>query len=124
MKDCRQHKRERGSCYECGSPDHQVKQCPKKKTIKKEDKEVCSIGLPSDEDNFRQDVMFQISDDVLVLNILLDTGSPISLIKEEYLNNFNDNTSQYFEKFEGINSSKLIILGTVKADITERDVKM
>lgn len=50
-------------------------------------------------------------------NALLDTRSPISLIKISYAKNFSENAYGCLNKYNRINNSKLIILDTVKTDI-------
>lgn len=101
---------------------HRVKDCPKKESRKEE--EVHNIDRLADEDEFRKNVTLRYSGDdsvayVVSLNALLDTGSPISLVKNSFIANPSRKDVQYYtDKFSGINNSKLVVLGTVEASVT------
>ncbi|XP_071581961.1 uncharacterized protein [Temnothorax nylanderi] len=92
-KDCPKPKREPGSCYNCGNTKHLAKNCPSKKS--KEAKEKSPVANvyenPEEETNVehRKIVTYEIKDSslrrVLCLDTLLDTGSPISFVKERFI---------------------------------------
>ncbi|XP_077256603.1 uncharacterized protein LOC143894309 [Temnothorax americanus] len=92
-KDCTKPKRERGSCYNCGNTEHLAKDCPSKKPKEvKEKSPVANVYEDPEEETdveHRKIVTYEIKDSslrrVLCLDTLLDTGSPISFVKERFI---------------------------------------
>lgn len=119
--DCKQPRREKGACFNCFEMGNQLKDCPKK-ISRKEGKEIHYVKELPEEDAFRKIVEFQISDQnvtfILKLTALLDSGSPISFIKEIYAKGYDsENVHNFTDKFAGVSGSRLIVLGTIKANI-------
>lgn len=111
--ECRQPKREKGSCYQCGTFGHLVKDCPSRT--------ISSIDTCGAEDEFQRNLVYQISNQHITLYTLLDTGSPISFIKQKFVKNYNKNSIADYNKFCGINKSKLIVNGSVNVSLTLND---
>ncbi|XP_050061473.1 uncharacterized protein LOC114131462 isoform X2 [Aphis gossypii] len=95
---CPKPKREKGACYECGSMAHQRGSCPALMRGNVDGKKEKSAGLmsidvvrdqdPSDEYSAPYEVRCQFNVPVeesesccIIVNAVVDTGSPISLIK-------------------------------------------
>lgn len=119
-RNCQKPRRARGSCYECGSTEHQVKACPKKNqtisviqstgTVGKTKKNVVTINLIAMDGEAREGS--------IQTTCLIDTGSPISFIKSEFVheNNYNMLINDR-DKFIGINKSHLNVLGIYYTEI-------
>ncbi|KAK2578393.1 hypothetical protein KPH14_012644 [Odynerus spinipes] len=84
-KDCRMPKRKKGSCFNCGGMDHAVKDCPKKP---KPVNHVEEDNL-EEEDEYHRNVSYSMTNGEnnckYILYSLLDTGSPISFIKQKFV---------------------------------------
>ncbi|XP_063920326.1 uncharacterized protein LOC135135234 [Zophobas morio] len=111
--------REKGSCYNCGSKEHQKRNCPGKK---KEDNTTNVISTET-QDPYMVNVKINVKDDCQTecsynLNSLIDTGSPISVVKVRYVteNNFNEGLNPNLN-FVGVNGSKLDILGIFNTEV-------
>ncbi|XP_015432072.1 PREDICTED: uncharacterized protein LOC107188311 [Dufourea novaeangliae] len=136
-KDCSKPPRERGSCYHCGERGHVVKNCPQKETKEpketKEMKEKPQVSNvyedPADEDSVehRKNVTYEIKDSdlrrMLCLDTLLDTGSPISFVKERFIEKHGllplDSTDR---DYCGCKKVQLDFLGKVYATISIGDI--
>lgn len=144
---CGKIRRPKGSCFRCGSTEHQIQTCPSRN--KREPVADTTMNLlepvqksaPLDIAN-KYITVNHVVDTQLVkpytvslsytsrnnnncnvpYNIvaLIDTGSPISLIKQQYVNSYApcDNIKP---NFTGINDSKLKMLGTFEDIITITD---
>jgi Arginine methyltransferase-interacting protein, contains RING Zn-finger len=93
-KHCNRPKRERGTCYRCGEAGHIIANCPQGK-----ERQVTNITEQSGEGHgFMKSVNYKIYDDImsygLCLDTLLDTGSPISFIKEKFVPNYIIKTAE------------------------------
>lgn len=135
---CPKPKRERGSCFSCGKRDHQVRNCPNKVKLAAADSTTMCVDP--------EDVQIQVQDSqvpnvnvgfnkIYELNVLLkfdventfnsinltamlDTGSPISLIKVKYLSDVCINKDYVIGKnYFGLNGSSLNILGIFKGTV-------
>lgn len=93
---CPKPKRERGACFKCLQPGHKAKDCTareqaKDKDGKDGDKKSSIHSVFEELGDFRREVDYQISsgDGNVALNCrldtLLDTGSPISFIKDSFV---------------------------------------
>ncbi|KAJ3659560.1 hypothetical protein Zmor_011244 [Zophobas morio] len=117
--NCPSPVREKGSCYNCGSKEHQKRNCPGKK---KEDNTTNVISTET-QDPYMVNVKINVKDDCQTecsynLNSLIDTGSPISVVKVRYVteNNFNEGLNPNLN-FVGVNGSKLDILGIFNTEV-------
>lgn len=127
-QDCQQTRRERGSGFICGKTDHQVKDCPQKpkKGMAKEktqgSTEAESKQIAVVEEQIFRDLTYKFENVELTLGLtlrtLLDSGSPISFIKESFIpaklvTRVSDETSKY----TGLNKSPLEIRGVTQATV-------
>lgn len=126
-EECRKPKRETGSCFLCGSMDHKKPDCPKRSTstwkankAREMDKSTMSTMLvenvPVAAVQKVVGVIFGENTEVK-LNAILDSGSGISLIKENIVPLGVKYNSQFVNNFVGINNVKLDILGVIKANL-------
>lgn len=137
MDACPKPRRERGSCFQCGKTDHQVRDCPLKSSAAADStimviegpkickqtpqtesslKKVSMCQLETKATFYEVDLLLKYNCDDLVNTItvraMLDTGSPISIIKSKYLPSFTvNNDCVLHQKYYGINGSTLNILG-------------
>ncbi|KYM99570.1 Cellular nucleic acid-binding protein like protein, partial [Cyphomyrmex costatus] len=120
-QDCQQPKCEKNTCFNCGKADHLIKDCPQKfkksvskgkprETEKSTEEKVKQIGLV--EEQVYRDLRYKFeSGEVsleLTLRTLLDSGSPISFVKESFIptrliTQMNGETNKY----SGLNGSPL-----------------
>lgn len=93
---CPKPKRERGACYKCLQQGHRAKDCTSKEQTKNEvnkdaDKQTSVHSVFEELENFRREIDYQISNENenvtlnCKLDTLLDTGSPISFIKNSFV---------------------------------------
>ncbi|KAJ8915285.1 hypothetical protein NQ315_014793 [Exocentrus adspersus] len=83
--DCPKPKRAPGSCFNCGSMEHQRRDCPrgrqKKPAAPAQDRSTNLVEVQMDPvPSYRIDVDLEINDSKISVQPILDTGSPISLI--------------------------------------------
>ena len=112
-------------CFRCNEEGHLSRNCPKNQ----QDSQVAHIGeMPNPEEDFRQGVEYQLLHDgerfTFKFDTLFDTGSPISFIKEKFIlnNAINEIDERESERFFGINSSRLKILGKINLDVSMNGV--
>lgn len=118
--DCPRPRREVGSCFECGSLDHRIKDCPKKKAPKNTANLVQSLSMT---EPYQLPVTYTVSDDCGIsrafkIAALVDTGSPVSLIKSRYVP-ISSRAPVPTEGYDlcGINGSKVVILGLFRQNV-------
>lgn len=129
LADCRKPKRERGSCYRCGQHGHFVNQCKSRpentvaaadSTTPTTSRNDVNIVEGSIAEPYILNVSFTVTDKFNVtctysIDALLDTGSPINLLKSRYIpSELVRQDLIPVHSFRGINGSKLNILGTFK----------
>lgn len=133
---CTKPKRNRGACYRCGSGDHRIERCPKPDTAQ----QTTTFAVPDSTTMMVQGKIGNTSEYIVPFNFklvdnidnstlccsasaLLDTGSPISLIKAKLVPaTYYDESSELSGCFTGINGSELIIVGTFSTEICIKDV--
>lgn len=133
---CTQPKRVQGSCFKCGSSEHKITSCPQNQS-----------QLNSTQSNSQHQfgpsnstMVLQPSDSVTpayvicidiiiagscISNILavVDTGSPISLIKEKLFPlDFKIPVDPVSTGIVGINGSELVVLNQIYADINQPNI--
>ena len=132
-KNCDKPKRDRGSCFECGLMDHQFRDCKKRKQAtttavsnsKKPEGQISSVAVTREcENEYRHQAEVQIRTDIIdckfFVDSQLDSGCPISLIKERLIP-LNLIKQYENECYEGINGSVLEIKGIIEAKIFVMD---
>lgn len=126
--ECSKPKREIGACYACGSTEHKVAMCPDNKKDKSDSVRYFNIYFRA------------ISNVCVSTECLIDSGSPISLIRISCLK--TQRTEKSYEKsafnfenflkcnnneektcFFGINRSKLIILAKLVCFIIVKNIE-
>ncbi|XP_073986447.1 protein Dek isoform X1 [Rhodnius prolixus] len=127
---CTAPKREPNSCFKCGSQGHQKKDCPRIGPTSRQltegttHKEIGWIAESSSlAPTYEVKIKLEVND--VEINATLDSGSPISLISEHILP-VNVIISPYTRKFqfEGVNKSKLNILGELKQNVSVNSIKI
>lgn len=120
--DCTKPKRERGSCFKCGKFGHRANQCSSP-----EEEVNCVAQRQQKDDDFRRLVELQISvkDDNFKANLdaLLDSGSPISFVKQRYIPRKYVIIEVERDRYFGVNHSGLEILGFVETMLTFNNEK-
>lgn len=128
VTECTKPRRERGSCFKCGRMDHQYKDCPQRNTRQEERSQADSTTNMVQSDHsgilpYIVDVDFSINNGSecckYSLTALIDSGSPISLIKSKYIssNLYIPNFDLENYTFTGLNGSPLEILGLFQKDV-------
>lgn len=120
LNECKRPQREKGTCYSYGEFGHRINDCPKK-VIPAEKKEIGNVEIMSGDHDFRRNT-YEISypnvNNILYLSTLFDTGSPVSFIREQFVRQYDTDGTRYLQNnFYGINRSKLVIRGVIKANI-------
>lgn len=128
---CGKPKRERGSCYTCGEQGHRASGCPRRTVTEMTARDINYVVekpeenehgfIEQNEHGFIRTVELQVPDQDdnfgSTLDALLDSGSPISFIKETYVPTKITKNALDKNQFCGINESTLEILGKVKSRI-------
>lgn len=119
-----------GACFICGDVNHSVSTCPKRcqsnpfsqsTTDKKAELKLVHSELTPD---FKVNLLFLDQNCITVEHstAILDSGSPISIIKNKLVKHFDQ--SSLNENFVGINGSQLTILGKINTVIKVNDMSI
>ncbi|KAL4149769.1 hypothetical protein QTP88_003637 [Uroleucon formosanum] len=140
---CTKPRIEKGACYQCGSTTHQRSKCPSLVRTTKRQEETSKDGATNDGESRVMNVNYErpestqdhpgpykvvcecnfpIDPDTLcgiTFVAIIDTGSPISLLKRELLPNNSDVIKPLDNScnFSGINGTKLELLGIFETEI-------
>lgn len=130
--ECTKPAREKGSCFRCGSKTHKIKDCHEeaKKSQPSTRETTHVVQSNNNSEPFTKLINYTIVDNCnstcnFQVNAMIDTGSPISLIREEYVPHTvrkpipSDMTSYY-----GVNKSKINILGIFDTNCTIDDASI
>lgn len=122
--ECRSMKREKGSCFRCGSTEHQKRDCPRQSTTGAVPTETSSAWKTTHlvqeklelVPNFEVELKLEPTGEII--KALVDTGSPISLLSEFAVPESAEvEPFTSVNQFEGVNKSKINILGQIKQGI-------
>lgn len=140
---CTKPRIEKGACYQCGSTTHQRSKCPSLVRTTKKQEETSKDGATNDGESRVMNVNYErpkstqnhpgpyevicecnfpVDPDTLcgiTFVAIIDTGSPISLLKRELLPNNPDVIKPLDNScnFSGINGTKLELLGIFETEI-------
>ena len=113
-KNCTKPRREKGSCFRCGSMSHQYKECSQGKAIETAPRASTSAVVQpvATVPPYIATVSFVLEGEngdscKCVLGAMLDSGSPISLIKESIIPRHLREPLNKDEQYFGLNNSKL-----------------
>jgi len=132
---CQMPKREKDACFKCYQLGHKSKDCPAKEpktdNLKDAGKKKNDVnGVFEEDENFRRDILYQLCDDKgqskeeSTLNTLLDTGSPVSFIKENFIpNNLVVSVLPGDNNYSGLNGSTLKAKGRVTVKVAFNNKK-
>lgn len=120
--ECKEPKREPGSCFACGSKEHIYKNCPKKKTVSVVVKDDGTFEASEDDsDSGTVDSTHEVGvafrnetnswSDFHKCVSLLDTGSPVSFIQRSKLPAFIRTDKLINTHFRGLGGTKLLTYG-------------
>lgn len=119
---CTKPKREPGSCFRCGSTLHKLRDC---QSTTSANKEALVLQSPSDNVNsaYTINLILKFPNDKIVdVLAIVDTGSPVSLIKQKIVPSWSPPlSSPIVSGLVGINGSELIVLDQMFIDIFSPD---
>ncbi|XP_039313505.1 uncharacterized protein LOC120359576 [Solenopsis invicta] len=127
-RDCKEEqKRAKGSCFGCGSLEHRVKECPKSRPKAKNTTNVVQTISPSVP--YLVTLAYRVADASgsvckYSLMAMIDSGSPISLIKGDFVPTHARAPFVKQQSFFGINGTKLEILGTFEDVIEVNNIEL
>lgn len=127
-RDCKEkQKRARGSCFGCGSLEHRVKECPKSRPGAENAASVVQAISPNDP--YLVTLAYRVADASgskckYSLMAMIDSGSPISLIKDNFVPAHIRMSIIKQQSFFGINGAKLEVLGTFEDVVEINDIEL
>lgn len=127
-RDCKEkQKRARGSCFGCGSLEHRVKECPKPRPGAENAASVVQAISPNDP--YLVTLAYRVADASgskckYSLMAMIDSGSPISLIKDNFVPAHIRMPIIKQQSFFGINGAKLEVLGTFEDVVEINDIEL
>lgn len=125
VNNCPEPKRKAGSCFRCGSTEHQQRDCKLK--INKTSRGTSEDSTMMIEIDESSNPPFMLGIDVMcettrwTTEALIDTGSPISIIKENAVPQ-NLIVIPVSSKLSGINKSPLKVLGVINTKVSVKDL--
>ncbi|XP_050514992.1 uncharacterized protein LOC126890180 [Diabrotica virgifera virgifera] len=125
---CTQPARQKGSCYTCGAMDHQRNNCPKNEfrmnpPMVKVETNTALFVEQHNASGYMLPICLLKDKISIYIDSIVDSGSAISLITLDTVKSFNFEFSDIPEKtFQGINQSKLEILGSVLFKMKVNDI--
>lgn len=126
LTSCPKPRREKGSCFRCGQMGHMIKNCPQSAVCVLDDLDIAeqqhrSTFLEDFHGIFKYTFISDESEPVtskLEAKTLIDTGSPINFIQQQYLPPYlMTSIDSAMHDYVGINNSKMIIFGKVYCNI-------
>lgn len=122
-RDCKLPKRERGACFKCGEKGHMIGDCTGKVNVEQINY-VCTAEANND---FQGKVTLKFNNSQMkcevTVDALIDTGSPISFVKEKMIPSCFIDYTNTERNFCGINKSKLNIIGSTTVDISSDKIE-
>lgn len=116
--NCQKESRPRGSCYKCGEMGHTIKTCPKENRSEGPGS-TTALMVDDGRDTSRYYLIVMIN--TLKFRCLIDSGSAISIIRkshyEKYFSNYKVVSLDNNMLYNGINSTKLDILGFITCNL-------
>jgi len=134
---CTKPKRKNGACFRCGSEDHKLKDCPKQSskdrsttdrpTTENTTSVVQTKSVPSE--SYMVNLTYgrdeYSNESIFIVKALVDSGSPISLIREEYVPpSARESSVSSEKKFHGLNGSELQVVGMFRENVKVNDVPL
>lgn len=120
---CKKPKRPMGACHVCAEMGHYAAVCPKRK-------EVHHVGDEGDSDENVRKLLYTFIESNFIckfsLGSLIDTGSPISFVREQFVPHILIKKQNVKHNFFGINKSPLNVIGVVQSCILfeEEEIKV
>jgi len=122
--ECTKPEREKGLCFRCGSKKHEIRECQEeaRKNQPSIEETTHVIQTSGNIKPFMTIVKYAVTDNCnntcnFSINAMIDTGSPISLIREDYApHNIRRSIPLNMTPYYGINKSKINILGIAEVN--------
>lgn len=131
VTSCTKPKREKGSCFTCGSMQHKQKDCPKNiqstQSVSERSPDSSTNLVDYQIDvvpSYQIQAILEVDNRKLNITPILDTGSPISLIIDSLVPDFSVQKNVNVPTFHGINSSALTIIGKFKSNLIFNDLNL
>lgn len=116
-RDCKAPKREKGSCFKCGEKGHLISECNSKTILER----INCVDVLSVNNDFQKIATIKVNSAIakyeIKIDAQIDTGSPISFVKEKIIPNHFIERTDDISNFAGINSSRLNVIGIIIIDI-------
>lgn len=134
-RECKKPKRNVDTCFQCGETGHR-NSCSGQNNKENDTKsdQIANVESQQFEEGGSKHVTVRINEDnkrmQLIVDTLLDTGSPISFVKQEVIQDgFVSKTNIDQDIFRGINNTVLKIVGEVNVtlevdDIVQKDISL
>lgn len=125
VRDCPYPRREKGSCFRCGSPQHKIANCPvQTDQNRRAPKKETTTHLVESRTSYEVPMVLHTDDgNIFDVQACLDTGSPISLVRLDVIGE-KVKTNSIIRNFCGINGSKLDIIGIFDGKVLIQDIEV